>query len=342
MHWERFMLLNRKTLVILIMLFGIGFISCPAYTKTQPTTQPDEIPSLIKSLETGKEDDRNESAYKLGLLSPKQNNGTAITALIKATKDPSEQVRINAVSALGKLRAQEAVDVLINAMHDLSEEVILFAAQSLGEIGSPAVTAESELLNLLKNQRSDIRRVAAVALAKIGVGIEQAVPVMMNDLSLSNEWSRGDAAMSLSYMGAAATPAIPALKILLKDSSWNVRQEACRTLRNIGTQEAKDALKDYPESCYSRATITTSLEQKVTMLIEDLNSSNEKFRMSAVHSLGLMGQAAQPAITALKKLLTDQKNTLQQEACSSLRKIGTDEALEAIKDYKGDCRSGYM
>jgi len=93
-------------------------------------------------------------------------------------------------------------------------------------------------------------------------------------------------------MGQIAQPAIPSLKCLLKDQSWNVQQQACRTLRNIGTSEAKDTLKEYPESCESRANAKISVEQQVTMLIEDLSLPKEFSRLSAVFMLGRMGQAA--------------------------------------------------
>jgi hypothetical protein len=143
-------------------------------------------------------------------------------------------------------------------------------------------------------------------------------------------------------MGQAAQPAIPALKGSLKYQSRNVQQQACRTLRNIGTAEAKDALKEYPDSCDSGANANISVEQKVTMLIEDLSLPKEFSRLSAVFDLGRMGQAAEPAIPALKNLLTDQSHLLQQEACNSLHQIGTREALEAIKGYSGDCFSGFI
>jgi len=246
------MLSFRIILASLTFLAGIWLVSYPTYSKTVAPTKPDEVPALIKSLKTGKEEDRINAAYKLGLLMPKQDVNGAFTALIKAMTDPSDQVRVNAASALGKLNAEQAVGALIHLTHDLSSEVVLFAAQSLGDIGSPASSAVPELLNLLQNKSCNTRKVAAIALAKIGIGVEQAVPVMIEDLNLPDESSRYEAALAIGYMGQAAQPAIPALKTILKDQSWNVQQEACRSLRKIGTAEAFDALKEYPEDCSSR------------------------------------------------------------------------------------------
>jgi vesicle coat complex subunit len=326
----------------LTIFASMWFLTYPVYSKSIEITNPEEVPALIKALKFEKEDIRVEAAYKLGSLWPQQDVEGAFAALIEAMKDPSEQVRISAASALGELKAEQAVNVLINATHDQSSEVVLFAAQSLGEIGSSAAPAVPELLNLLENESCNTRQVAAIALAHIDVNVERAVPVMIKDLALSNKWARHGAALALGLMGKAAQPAIPALKRLLKDQSWDVQQQACRTLRNIGTSEAKDALKEYPESCDSRPSAKVSVEQEVSMLIEDLSLSKEFLRLSAVLSLGRMGQAAQPAIPALKNLLTDQSHMLQQEACNSLRQIGTSEALDAIKAYSGDCFSGFI
>jgi HEAT repeat protein len=328
---------------LLTALVALCLIPYPAYSKIMESTKPEEVPVLIKSLKIGKENARIHAAYKLGLLWPKQDVGGAVAALVNAMNDPSDQVRIHAAGALGDLNAEQAVGVLIGAMHDRSSEVVLFAVQALGQIGSPAAApAVPELLGLLENENYKTRHVAAKALARIDVSVEQAVPVMIKDLTLPDEWARYEAANALGFMGQAAQPAIPVLKGLLKDQSRNVQQEACRTLRNIGTAEAKDALKEYPESCDSGANANISVEQKVTLLIEDLSLPKEFSRVSAVFNLGRMGQAAEPAIPALKNLLTDQSHLLQQEACNSLRQIGTREALEAIKGYSGDCFSGFI
>lgn len=334
--------LLRPILGSLTIFAGIWFLTYPAYSKSIKLTEPEEVPALIKSLKSGKEDIRVEAAYKLSLLWPQQDVKGAFAALIETMKDPSEQVRISAASALGELHVEQAVGVLIDATHDPSSEVVLFAVQSLGQIGPPSAPAVPELLSLLENEKYHTRQVAAKALARIDVNVEEAASVMIEDLTLPNEWARYEAAYVLGFMGQAAQSAIPALKGLLKDQSRNVQQQACRTLRNIGTSEAKDALKEYPESCDSGANAKISVEQQVTMLIEDLNLPKEFSRVSAVISLGRMGQAAQPAIPALKNLLTDQSHMLQQEACNSLRQIGTSEALEAIKGYSGNCFSAFI
>jgi HEAT repeat protein len=333
----------RPMLGSLAIFAGIWFLAYPTYSKSIKLTEPEEVPTLIKSLKSGKEDVRVEAADKLGLLWPQQDVIGAFAALIEAMKDPSEQVRISAASALGELHVEQAVGVLIDATHDPSSEVVLFAAQALGQIGSPAAApAVPELLSLLENENYKARQIAAMALAQIDVSVEQAVPVMIEDLTLPDEWARYEAANALGFMEKAAQSAIPALKRLLKDQSRNVQQQACRTLRNIGTSEAKDALKEYPESCDSRANANISVEQKVSMLIEDLSLPKEFSRVSAGFALGRMGQAAEPAIPPLKNLLTDESHILQQEVCNSLRQIGTREAFEAIKDYSGDCFSAFI
>lgn len=331
----------RIILTSLIFTLFFGYFSVTAQAKTSPTTKPEEVPALIKALKTGKEQVRIDAAYKLELLWPKQDTGGAFAALIKAMKDPSAQVRVHAESALGKLKVEQAIDALIRATHDRNQEVVLFSAQALGDIGSPALSAEPDLLRLLHEKCSGLRKVAAIALAEIGVGVEQAVPEMIDDLSLPDESERYEASKALGFMGQAAQPAIPALKNLLKDQSWNVQQEACRTLRIIGGIEAKQALEDYTQSCGSSSNSTISIEKKVSMLIEDLNLPKEFSRLSAIHSLGRKGQSAQTAVPALKNLLNDSSWRIQQETCNALKLINTVEALDAINAYAGDCVSGF-
>jgi HEAT repeat protein len=233
------MLSLRFILAFLTIFVGVGLFVCPAYSKTVAPTEPVEVPTLIKSLKTGNEEIRVNAADRLGRLCPKQDVGGAFAALIKAMNDPSDQVRVNAASALGELNVKQAVNVLILATHDRSSEVVMFTAQALGEIGSSASSAEPELLNLLENNSSEVRKVAAIALAKIGIGVEQAVLMMTEDLNLPDDASRYEAASALGYMGQAARPAIPTLKSLLKDQAFNIQQEACRTLRNIGTSDGQ-------------------------------------------------------------------------------------------------------
>lgn len=329
----------KKILIISASL--ILFFPIIARPKTLIRTESKEVPELITLLKSGNKDKRENAAYKLGLLEPQLDKTKAISALINVMNDPSKQVRISAISALGELKAVEAKDSLIKALHNKDEEIKLFAAQSIGTLGKQAESADSDLLPLLNNSNFRIRQVTAIALAKIGANLEQAVRIMTNDLNCTNEYERFDAVLALGYMGKSANPAISELKKLLLDTSEMVSQEACRTLRNIGTSESKEALNEYQVTCDSHANENINTEQKITMLIEDLNLPNQESRLFAISALGRMGNIAQPAIPSLKNLLNEQLDNVRQEACNSLRLIGTPEALDALKEYNGNCLSGF-
>ena len=87
-----------------------------------------------------------------------------IEELIQALQDDDEDVRWDAVSALGKI-GEKAVPVLTQALQDDDEDVCYHVAVVLGEIGERAVPALIQAL-----QDEDVRYHAAFALRGSGGG----------------------------------------------------------------------------------------------------------------------------------------------------------------------------
>ncbi len=78
-------MLSSWTKSIWLTIFALNaMISSPANSKDLETTKPDDVPALIKLLRNGKAEIRENAAYKLGMLWPKQDSNGAVSALINA------------------------------------------------------------------------------------------------------------------------------------------------------------------------------------------------------------------------------------------------------------------
>ncbi len=86
-------------------------------------------------------------------------------ALLHALGDPAWQVREEAATTLGKLRATSARDALIAALDDDYWQVRLRAARALGQLGNSA--AAQPLVALLSHPISNLRKEAALALGEL-------------------------------------------------------------------------------------------------------------------------------------------------------------------------------
>ncbi|MPW18013.1 HEAT repeat domain-containing protein [Paraburkholderia sp. CNPSo 3157] len=86
-------------------------------------------------------------------------------ALLQALHDPVWQVREEAATTLGKLRAQSARDALIAALDDDYWQVRLRAARALGQLGDRV--AARQLVSLLSHTISNLRKEAALALGEL-------------------------------------------------------------------------------------------------------------------------------------------------------------------------------
>jgi HEAT repeat protein len=86
-------------------------------------------------------------------------------ALLHALHDSAWQVREEAATTLGKLRAASARDALIAALDDAYWQVRLRATRALGQLGDR--TAAAPLAGLLAHAISNLRKEAALALGEL-------------------------------------------------------------------------------------------------------------------------------------------------------------------------------
>jgi len=89
-----------------------------------------------------------------------------VDALLSALRDGAWQVREEAATTLGKLRAAQACDALIVALDDPYWQVRLKSARALGKLRD--ASAGPALAGLLSHGISNLRKEAALALGELG------------------------------------------------------------------------------------------------------------------------------------------------------------------------------
>jgi HEAT repeat protein len=93
------------------------------------------------------------------------DHASTVRALLAALGDTAWQVREEAATTLGKLRAEGTREALVVALDDAYWQVRLRAARSLGKLGD--VEAGTALAALLSHTISNLRKEAALALGEL-------------------------------------------------------------------------------------------------------------------------------------------------------------------------------
>ncbi|MDX1995140.1 MAG: HEAT repeat domain-containing protein [bacterium] len=179
----------------------------------------------------------------------------------------------------------------------------------LEQIGSPAV---EPLIAALGNQNRFVRYRAAQVLGNIKD--ERAVEPLISVLSDEHPVMRYTAASALGNIGdkRAVEPLIAALG----DTEADVRRFVAEALGEIGDARA------------------------VEPLIAALRDENVDVRANVVRALGKIGdiRAVKPLFPLLLDIDTEQINVFHPSICdttaSALEKIGTPEALEALRRWR--------
>jgi HEAT repeat protein len=364
----------RQRLVAVIALSFLSFTSPLLLTRNAAAEKlsaskasSQEINSLIKKLKSKDERELDGAMEKLGkigepaipaLTEALQDKNSlvgrsaaevlekigppAIPALTKGLKNSDPYVRIIAVSALGRIRAEAktAMPLLVPALKDSEARVRSSAGSALGSIGAEAKTAVPQLIPLLKDSDANVRFTAASALGRIGAEAKTAVPQLIPLLKDFKAYVRGSAAFALGEIGAEAKTVVPQLIPLLKDSDASVRFSASSALNKIGA-EAKTVvpqlvplLKDSDAKMRKNATealgsIGAEAKMAVPQLIPLLKDSDAEVRISAAAALGNIGVEAKAAVPQLIPLLKDSEADVRRSATEALGNIGA-EAKAAV------------
>jgi HEAT repeat protein len=246
-----------------------------------------------------------------------------------------EILRGAAIQALGELRAVKATEILTSIFHQGQPNLGRQAAEALGRIGGDQIM--DLLISALKNGNADIR-VNAVSGLKTTAD-RRAVEPLISALKDRGWLVRNEAIRSLGALGdkRAVEPlmavlddpmfdvkwsavmelggfkdarALPKLILALRDPIAAIRRSAAKSLGQIGDPEAVEALIE-------------ALESPTDMDL--MNGSQE----AAAEALGAIGDVR--AVPVLIRVLQHPHRRVQEKAAQALKKIGTPEALAALR-----------
>lgn len=166
-----------------------------------------------------------------------------------------------------------------------------------------------------------------------GVSVQtiEEVPKRVRDLIARVESDRDccDAMSQLGDLGPEAVAAVPTLAKKLKDWNWTHRLSACAALYCIGpgaktaTAELVEALgdKQFDVACAAKVTLSKIGAPAVPAVVHALDNPSRITRRRAAQTLRLMGAAAKPALSALRRSLSDVEEDVRNCAQNAIREI---------------------
>lgn len=196
--------------------------------------------SLILQLDHYHVQARGAAAYYLGEKEALSAN--AKFALLRATKDSSEEVRAAAVRALAKHQVPEGLAALGMGLQESPWPFILDYVEAFGAYGATAISLTDACIGLFAHDKGVVREAAAKALAKVG---PKVIPALLRAIQLTDQRDRFDGSQdqiarysfrALSYLGKQAQSAVPTLQAITykKDTVFALLRDI--TLLRIGDE----------------------------------------------------------------------------------------------------------
>ncbi len=237
-------------------------------------------------------------------------------------------------SERAKVKFEGAFEEVVMALRTGDDEVREEAVRALGELNDRR--AVEPLISILNDENRYIRREAAKSLGRIGD--ERAIPPLISALKDEDRYGREGAAEGLGEMGEKAVgPLISGLH----NPDWHVRMGAAIALRIIGDKSTIDplitALGD--ENRFVRREVTKSLGRigdvrVVDPLIRALDDSDRSVRMRAVSALAKCGDSR--VIDPLIRALGDEDSGVRLRVIRALEEMDDPRAIQALNNSVGD------
>jgi HEAT repeat protein len=189
--------------------------------------------------------------------------------------------------------------------------------------------------NQTKNETTEQTSTTQKSDESIDIELEKILNSLIMQLDDESAEVRRDAVIKLSKIGCPAT--IPGLIKGLGDPIKHVQDAAIDALVDIGEPAIpalERALAENNENAPHNATLALGRigEASIPALIKALSVRNSRARVGAMGQLGVFGPAAKDAVPRLIQLLDAQG--FSGIAASTLKKIGTPEAIKAVADFE--------
>ena len=260
------------------------------------------LPLLIAAYDVGSVTVRTNMV----VLATRLTDAAADDLLVRASGDPSDTVRLRAVSALGDRGGRVLVEPLVVRLTDASLEVRMAAVTGLGSATSPE--AFEGLLRALGGAAPDARDRIAEALSK---GARSLLFARLPDLEKS---ASHDVRIGLSWtLGKTGDPrAVPALSRFLRDKSAALRASAAGALAKIAVPAA------------------------VESLLSASDDPDGRVRAAVVNSLGRSGNPSDRVLRALERRATDPDGFVRNRAVVALARVSGKAAEALVRSLSAD------
>lgn len=261
---------------------------------------------------------RRESERRVAADALEHADGSIAAELIAELEQGDALGRELAAIALGRLegKASGAIEPLTVALNDAKPAVRMQAASAFGRVCSHPQTVVAAMRQVVYDADSHVRVTALKTLARQEVAGAQALADLLTDADAD---VRRRAAIELGRMGSEADGVAETLRAARNDADPLVRAEALAALcrrRAIVAEELVAAINDTDKTVRSTAfTLLGKMgpraESAVPELIRCLEAARGADDVETIgriaDTLGEIGPAARPAITALLAVINERE-----------------------------------
>jgi HEAT repeat protein len=224
--------------------------------------------------------------------------------LLETLKSPSEVMRKNASIALGRMKANVAVDLLIELTDDQNTEIRKYAVEAIGNIGDKR--AIEPLVQSLRDNVEVVQQQAMKSLISFG---KLSINPLLNALTHEkNKYVLRTILLTLGEIGEIE--AVPALINYLRSSYFVARVAAAKALIRFGIEIIDSIL----------CTLSYNQSDITTLLKDAGNRSNPPVQLRAIKALS--GLEEHRAVSVLKKIVSEGLPEVQDAAEKALIQIG--------------------
>ena len=284
-------------------------------TKALTNLEGSAIATLTRLLNSSSTAQRVLAARTLAKI----RRGAVIEPLLSIVTDPSEQLRIIAIEALGSFHDPRITPVLLNALTDKAP-IAIEAVRTLGRRSDllPTTDLTTPLHGCLLGADADVARESAIALGRLG---GESAAEILGEFLTQPAATRVKVA-AVRALGWLDTPAATLYLITAFDRPFplimpEVRQEIGRSLGQTRSTALKLA---------AAKPLVNWLQQQKTVNLDTLT-----LKQTVISALARLG--AVNAIDSLIPLLADPDACIKMNALSALKQIDPRAAQARIQDY---------
>ena len=257
----------------------------------------------------------------------------AVNRLIKAARIYDKEEMSAASWALSRI-GKPAVPALIRAMSDFDDNVRWQAVVAMGRIGYPGAKAATPVIvKALGDIDPDVRGASAVSLGMFKQKSPQIIGALRKNLRDEHGMVRSDAHWAL-WVLVREPQAVPALIALLNHKDWMVSHGAAHHLGEIGKPAVLPLIRHLtsktPKGRHLAAEALGRIGPDASVCIPALIAALEdKDKLVVEASIRSLGQLGSAAIIPLLAFLKSEKGTAKRDAIRALGEF-SEEAAPAV------------